>query len=239
MQKILFAIAFVIFFRLTSFCQSDTIIAYNYFQKGYHEQAAKRYQEAIAWYDSAAVANPNYSKVYFYRALAKYHLNDLQGSIDDYSISIEKNNQLSSSYDNRGYSKFLLGNNEEALKDYNKSIELNPQNQRCYVNRGGLEYKLERYKDALSDFKIALTLKSSVELYYDIGSSELALKNYKNAVEAFDKYLVTHTDNSSAYLMRGLAKVNLNDKEGGCPDFQKALALGNKDAQEAINEFCK
>ena len=56
----------------------------------------------IAYYDSSIMANSNYNSVYFYRGLAKYHLNDLKGSIDDYSKCIERNIQLTSSFDNRG-----------------------------------------------------------------------------------------------------------------------------------------
>ena len=64
-------------------------------------------------------------------------------------------------------------------------------------------------------------------------------KDYKSAIDGFDKFLTAFPDNGSAYLLRGMAKLNTKDSPGACADFQKALSFGNKDAQETINEFCK
>ena len=90
MIKTLSSIAFTLLICLSGYCQTDTTKSYSYFQKGFQQQKIKKYQEAIACYDSSLNSNSNYNKVYFFRGLAKYHLNDLQGSIADYSECIKK-----------------------------------------------------------------------------------------------------------------------------------------------------
>ena len=134
----LLTIAFL-FFTSIAFCQADTTVAANYFQKGYELEIAKKYKEALAEYDSCVTANPNYSKVYLYRGLVKYYLLDFKGSVDDYTKYIAANPESAMAFDNRGYSKFLLDDNEGAMADYNKSIILNPNVMRPYLNRGGLK----------------------------------------------------------------------------------------------------
>src|SRR5438067_1039284 len=97
---------------------TDTIIAFKYFQRGFPKQMLNNNEGALKEYDSAVVANPDYNRVYFYRGLVKYHLNDLKGSIEDYTKFIKHNPTSASAYTNRGYSKYLLQDNEGAIADY-------------------------------------------------------------------------------------------------------------------------
>ena len=45
-------------------------------------------------------------------------------------------------------------------------------------------------------------------------------------------------NNARSYLLRGIAKLKLNQKESACLDFSKAGELGDVDAYEAIKNFC-
>jgi len=59
-----------------------------------------------------------------------------------------------------------------------------------------------------------------------------AIKDFTTAIELNDK-------NYEGWLNRGLANaVGYNVKQG-CADLNKALALGSKDAVEAIKKYCK
>ena len=121
MRKAVFLFITIMAISSKVFCQSDTLKAFSYFQKGYEKHKIKDYKTALTYYDSSVVANINYTRTYFYRALVRYYLNDVKGSIDDYSRFISVS-PTSSAYDNRGFSKFVLGDNQGALDDYNKSI---------------------------------------------------------------------------------------------------------------------
>jgi len=43
---------------------------------------------------------------------------------------------------------------------------------------------------------------------------------------------------AEAYTYRGLAKINLNYKDGGCLDFSKSGELGHEEAYDHIKEYC-
>jgi tetratricopeptide (TPR) repeat protein len=80
-------LAFIVsaIFYLPAFSQSDTVTAYNYFQKGLHQEGIKHYQQALNEFDTAVMANSNYSRTYFHRAYVQYRLNNFDASIDDYT----------------------------------------------------------------------------------------------------------------------------------------------------------
>jgi tetratricopeptide (TPR) repeat protein len=118
MLKPLLIAFFSLFYCLMAFCQTDTTVSFNYFQKGYKKQVLRDYSGALSDYDSCVATNPDYDKVYFYRGLVKYHLDDIKGSIDEYSKFLLANPKSSIAYDNRGYSKFVLSDNQGALADY-------------------------------------------------------------------------------------------------------------------------
>src|ERR1700748_2404630 len=123
-KTLLIALVFL-FFSSTAFCQRDSVLARTLYQKGYGEHAIKDYKMALKYYDSALVANPDYSDVYLERGLMKFYLNDLRGSIDDYNKFIARNPNSSTAFDNRGYSEYMLGDNDNAaLSDFDRSIKL-------------------------------------------------------------------------------------------------------------------
>jgi len=64
------------------------------------------------------------------------------------------------------------------------------------------------------------------------------LKNYKDAIEDFSKAIEINPGYAEAYLGRGGAKIELNDADGACSDWQKAAQLGNKQAETLIQHFC-
>ena len=62
--------------------------------------------------------------------------------------------------------------------------------------------------------------------------------DYKGAIGLYDKAIALNPNNGLSYYNRGIAKLNLSDKTGACPDFKKASQLGYKKAEESISKFC-
>ncbi len=65
---------------------------------------------------------------------------------------------------------------------------------------------------------------------------------YKDAIDDLNKGLSINpnSDNISfSYYHRGLCKISLKDKVGGCNDLKKSCELGLTDACNELKEYCK
>ena len=73
--------------------------------------------------------------IFFNRAYAKRHLNDLLGAKEDYLSSIKINPNSDSAYLNLAEVCFNLDLYEEAKLNYTKCLEKNPGNKNAYLGR--------------------------------------------------------------------------------------------------------
>lgn len=67
----------------------------------------------------------SYSLAYFSRGLAKSHIHDYSGAVEDYNYSILLNPDIPAVYHKRGLAKSAMGDHGSAVRDFNKAIEIN------------------------------------------------------------------------------------------------------------------
>ena len=63
--------------------------------------------------------------------------------------------------------------------------------------------------------------------------------NYEKAIDDFSMALDLNPKIAQTYLSRGIARLNTNDSEGACRDFNKSFSLGNRAAYEWIQKNCR
>ena len=66
----------------------------------------------------------------------------------------------------------------------------------------------------------------------------MALKDYRGAIEDFTKAVELNSEDSEAFMNRGMARITIGQKESGCLDLSKSGELGYSEAYRAIKEFC-
>ena len=92
------------------------------------------YVLSIRYFNMVIGARPRLSEPYFYRALAKYNLDDFKGASDDLTLSIEKNPYVSKSYQLRGLCRVYMEQYDSAELDFRKAIHYEPQNVAIWNN---------------------------------------------------------------------------------------------------------
>ena len=106
----------------------------------------------------------------------------------------------------------------------NKKIELKQfQEGIIQANKG-----LEIHKDNL------LLYVARARCFYESGYMESAINDFTKSIE-----LDNDLNNSLFHKYRGLAKLQINDKEGAFNDFKIAAGRGNDDAKELLNIYFK
>jgi tetratricopeptide (TPR) repeat protein len=126
-----------------------------YSQAGVHFEA-EDYAGAIALYDQAIKADPDFISAYHDRGLAKLNLKDFKGALSDFQAILkrEKNNDEALAY--RGDAKAGLGDLKSALADYDRAIEMCPTCAYYYFGRGKLHLQAGDKAKAKLDLQEAL-----------------------------------------------------------------------------------
>jgi len=173
-----------------------------------------------AYLASYFVAPDNWSKLFdrtFYE-VPLYVFKSFIRNSEEYYVPVEEiadsANNLYLSYYNRGVLKYQMGDYPSAIDFFIKSLEVNPETDDFLIFSylGNARSKMHLYNDAIGDYDKALELKpKSVMDYSDW------IKNYYN---------------------RGVAKYFMDDLDGACRDWKKALEMGFGPAHDYITKFC-
>ena len=116
---------------------------------------------------------------------------------------------------NWGILRYQMGDWPSAIDYFNEALKINPDPDDflIYSFRGNARSKMQQYNDAIDDFDKALDMQPK-----DIMDYSNWVKNYFN---------------------RGVAKYYLDDLDGACKDWNKALELGFGQAHDFIMDYCE
>ena len=169
---------------------------------------------------SIYTAPNNWKKIFdysFYEVKFYAFKSFIEGAKEDY-IPIDTNpNTVKDPYKNYyhwGILKYQTGDYLKAIDYLQKALSTNPKTKdfMVYSFIGNAQAKLHRFSDAIGSYDRALQIKPT------------NVMDYSNWVRN--------------YFNRGVAKYYLNDMNGACSDWHKALELGFGPAQDYIHEYC-
>ncbi len=158
--------------------------------KSHYTQAVKlsskgEYAKAVSEFDKIIKQDPNFADAYSDRGVAKYHLNDLAGSLEDLNKALELEPENPYRYASRAYIRDRAGDTRGAVEDYRKALELEPENAVSQNNLGMLEEKLGYIERAQKRFKIADKLTEE-DLVDDLNSIRERDEVVKDLLEELD-----------------------------------------------------
>jgi tetratricopeptide (TPR) repeat protein len=163
-----------------------------YINRGIVKSNLGRNEAAIEDYSKAIEICPNSAVAYFNRGIVKNDLGLKEAAIEDYNKAIEIDSKYVAAYNCRGFVKQALERNEEAIEDYSKFIEICPNSAEAYNNRGIVKSALGRNEAAIEDYNKSIEKKNNLAVvYYNKGFALVKIKQYKEAVDCFEKARVT------------------------------------------------
>jgi len=151
----------------------------------------------------------NYQKISY-----KYYKEGVYSLAMVYATESIKIRRLPGSYKWRGQIKMTLGDYFGAIKDFDKEI---------FYTTDTIGKKIIHF-----DYMA----------FYERGKCKYYLKKYKEAILDFNIMLSEFSDHSPTLYFRGLSKIKLGEKIGGCEDLSKAGEESYFEAYEAIKKYC-
>ena len=138
-------------------------------------------------------------------------------------------NHLKKALDLAKIDQDTLGEYAAALVELDKAIALNPTFVKAYHYKAIILDYNQQYQEAMEHIEQALKLDSTHIPSYFVKAAFCSHKlNYPFALQALTKIIEIDSVNIKAYESRGLIKLEMNNKKGGCKDFKKAKELGNE-----------
>ena len=133
--------------------------------------------------------------------------------------------QMPEAYVERGNAHRSLGESDAALADFQAAVDLNPTLADAHNGIAMIYVERHDQRRALEELNKSLSLKPTVEAYFQRGQILEAQGDHKKAIEDYDRAIGEAPDAPYMYRARALAKINLGDEQGAHADREIALRL--------------
>jgi tetratricopeptide (TPR) repeat protein len=200
----------------------------------------KDFHAAIASYDGAIKLDPGNAYAYFSRGSARAKLDDYRAAVGDFDRAVALGRRSEDVYYERGLCRALSNNLEGALSDLQTAIRLKPGHAEAHQKAGSILYRLGRYREAADAYTQALKYKSDDRVSYTYRAAcGKALKDWAAALDDYTQAIRIDPGSAVDWRQRGLVKIQLGDREGGCADLERARGLGAVEAGVEIKKYCR
>ncbi len=127
--------------------------------------------EALADFDAAIKARPDYAEAFANRGRVHLDKEDYDAAMQDLDKAIDLKADLGEAYGNRALAHESLGDDEKAIADYTRAIDLGHDPQ-AYFNRGMLRYTLGCFNLAYADFSEVVERADKSEYLWYMAKSQ-------------------------------------------------------------------
>ncbi len=234
MRRIILTITLALGFAVHSSAQINK----NYFVWAGRDMIMdNRYREAIGTLNILLRADPDAYEGYFWRGVAKYHLDDFLGAERDFTAALDKNPVYTSAYQFRALARSRMGDYGSAMPDFAEAIDLRPDYPAPYFSRGVVRLMTEEYPAAEADFDMYIRLvDNDPDAYANRGLAHLNQRDTTAARADFDRAVAARPHYPRGYLERGNLSMAGRDYAAAIADFDKAVECDSLSAQAY---FCR
>ncbi len=183
------------------------------------------YLTAIHYFNQVIEAKPFLNRPYYYRAYAKFCLDDFSGAEADCSKAIAINPYQVEVYQLRGLCRIRNENFAGAVEDYTHTLQALPDDQSARYNRGLCYLQLKEYDAAAADMDAILKKWPAFDRAYAIQAQIcLEKKDTLDGIAWLDKLLARNPSDADAWGFKGRYALNKGDYAQADSFLTKAIA---------------
>ncbi len=194
------------------------------------------YVLSIQYFNKVIAVRPYLYEPWFFRAVAKYNLDDFIGAEADCTAAIERNPYVVNVYELRGLTRIMQKKYAEAISDYDKALRYSPENKSLWHNKVLCKINGKDYDGAHNDLDTLLNKWSTYAKGYSMrGEVYIFQKDTTAALQAFDRAM--EIDPYDASIWAAKAIVSLARSEWGRSDtlLTEAIRLQPKQSGFYVN----
>ncbi len=133
-----------------------------------------------------------------------------------------------------------IGEYRKAMADYNQydTLMVGRLGADFFYRREQCEVKGRQFQQALNDIELCTQLMPREPLYFaEKASLQLRVNMKKEALASAEQSIALDPEYADAYLVKGMAQIQLGNKKAGLETLSKAKELGNEQAQSLIDKY--
>ncbi|MCH2313266.1 MAG: tetratricopeptide repeat protein [SAR202 cluster bacterium] len=153
---------------------------------------------------------------------------DFQSAIKDYTNAIIINPTFAGAYNARGMANRKMKDFHSALQDYNTALSLHNNFAATYNNRGVIYMEIRQIEAALTDFDKALKIEPNSYGYSKRAMANTYKPSFNKSISESTVAVELNPQLPEAYVVRGIAKVQMGALAAADLDFEVAESLGYK-----------
>jgi tetratricopeptide (TPR) repeat protein len=193
------------------------------------------YVLSIQYFNQVVRAKPHLAEPYFYRAIAKYNLDDFKGAEDDATYCLSRNQFLIHAYELRGAARQNMENYAGAIEDYRKGLEFNPENRQLLFNKAVAQLQRKDYGDAEQDISLLIKYHPHYPKAFLLRSSlNMEKKDTLAALQDVEMLLSKDRYFAPAYDQRAILHFYQGKYENALADLNEAIRLEVKNPEYYI-----
>ncbi len=194
------------------------------------------YVLSIQYFNQAISAKPYLYEPWFFRAVAKYNLDDFEGAEADCDQAIQRNPYVVNIYELRGIARIQQKKYSEAISDYTKALRYDPENRGLWHNRALCRIRNKEFDQALKEIDSMITRWSRyAPLYMMQADAHMQQKDTLAAVASIDKSLEIDPYDGHAWAARSIISLSKEEWEQSEAYLNKAIHFQPKEAGFYIN----
>ncbi len=189
---------------------------------------AKRFDEALACYESVLALQPQNAEAHFQRGNILRDLGQHEAAAGAYSDSLALRPNHADTLNGLGNSYYSLERPLEAVEAYRAALGANPEFADAYSNCAVVLRVQGRHDEALAYYEKALALKPDFyEAETNRGVALCDLGRYAEAREGYARVLAAKPDDPLARMNSAMCALLLGDFAEGWPNYEWRWQAGN------------
>ena len=194
------------------------------------------YVLSMQYFNQVINAKPYLYEPWYFRAIAKYNLDDYVGAESDCSEAISLNPYIAGLYDLRGICRIRQKKYEEAAADYDKAIVQDPTSQGLWFNRALCRINYKDYDKANFELDSMMVRWSKNAKVYQL-KCEVCLqqKDTVAGAEFLDKSLELDPYDGEAWTVRAMMSLARRKWKDADQQLSRAIHLKPSVANNYVN----
>jgi len=186
----------------------------------------RRYEQALADFETSIALNPDYAPVYNNRGNVHVAMGKTEKAIEDFSRAVSLAPAYGAAFNNRGNAYLALGQLDKARADLRRAIQLLPSSAAPLNGQGKVAAAETRPFASLRYLNRAILLNRNYPAAYrNRASAHIQVRHYDDALSDLERVVATAEGDAELLVLRGRVHSFDGKHQAAVQDFSAALEI--------------